>query len=342
MQDLPLQVPNQFLSVSQYANQAAAWGVGGLIGAVGSLSAVVAATGPLAPVLAAVFGGVVASLWSDFAGEAGVPAYTNLTVPVTPITNNMLNATELSGLTTNIQDDMSKQWTNILSALESTTFIETYLSNFGLLEAFQAMSGNQLDTSSTSGSGGQAPLAPETSVNETLSRLSWSAMIPAVFQWATVPSSGSSDNQPYNFPTADGQTTYLTNQPISLDYDNGQNGPDGAWDVAAGNFFTNGGDNNLDLAVTNSASDDVSILKGNGSGSFTAGPPVALGGPDGPEGIAVGNFINNVSARIWLSPTSPATRSASCWATATGRFRQWRPSPWVGPTGRKTSRLATS
>ena len=117
MQDLSLQVPNQFLSVSQYANQAAAWGVGGMIGALGALDAVAAVAGPFAPILAAVFGGIVASLWSDYAGEAGVPAYTNLTVPVTPITNNMLDATKLSVLTTNIQDDMSKQWTNILSSL---------------------------------------------------------------------------------------------------------------------------------------------------------------------------------------------------------------------------------
>ena len=181
---------------------------------------------------------------------------------------------------------------------ESTTFIETYLSNFGLLEAFQAMSGNQLDSISTSGSGGQAPLAPETSVNATLSSLSWSTMIPAVFHWATVPSPSSSDNQPYNFPTADGQTTYLTNQSISLNFNNGQNGPDGAWGVAAGNFFTSGGDNNLGLAVTNYTSEDVSILKGDGNGSFTTwGAPVSLDGPDGPEGIAVGNFINNQSTQ---------------------------------------------
>ncbi len=148
-------------------------------------------------------------------------------------------------------------------------------------------------------------------------------MIPAVFHWATVPSPSSSDNQPYNFPTADGQTTYLTNQSISLNYNNGQNGPDGATGIAAGNFFTSDGDDNLDLAVTNTVSDNLSILKGDGNGSFTTwGAPVSLDAPMVRMASRSATSSTIRAPRIWPSPTTRATRSASCSAMATGPSRQ--------------------
>jgi len=288
VENVSVQVPSQFNSAGQLIGHAAAWGVGGALAALASLEAIVDffSAGALTPLLGALFAGAASSLVSDFIGEMGVPGYTNLTVPVTQLTTNMLDASKLGDLAGNVKSDVYDQWNNILTALESTTFIETYLSNYGLLEAFQDMSGSQLDTSSQSTSGGQPPISPQTAVTATLSRLSWSSMIPAVFQWSPTIS--------YNFPTANGQTTDLSNQSISLDGPQGQNGPDGASGVVAGNFFTN--DSNLDLAVTNYSSNNVSILKGNGSGTFTTvWPPATLDGQEGPEGIAVGNFVNGSS-----------------------------------------------
>ena len=60
--------------------------------------------------------GAGATLASDFIGQAGVPDYENLTVPVTPITNNILNAGVLSDLATNITNGVSTQWQYIQQA----------------------------------------------------------------------------------------------------------------------------------------------------------------------------------------------------------------------------------
>jgi hypothetical protein len=58
--------------------------------------------------------------------------------------------------------------------------------------------------------------------------------------------------------------------------------------VAVGDFD---GDDVLDLAVTNVISDDVSILLGDGDGTFTqaADSPITTVG-SGPWAVAVGNF----------------------------------------------------
>jgi hypothetical protein len=55
--------------------------------------------------------------------------------------------------------------------------------------------------------------------------------------------------------------------------------------VAAGDF---NGDGRLDLAVANNASNDVSILLGNGAGGFS--PPSAVAVGSGPQSIAIGRF----------------------------------------------------
>ena len=205
-------------------------------------------------------------------------------MPVAPITTNILDAANLSLLADNVTSNVAAQWNNIQSALQSTTFIETYLSNYGLLQAFQNLSGSQLDTSDPSRLGVRAPISPQTSVDTVLSRLSWSSMIPAVFHWAPT--------LPYNLPAADSQTTNLSNQTISLNGPNGQDGPNGAYGVVAGHFF--GNDSTLDLAVTNFDDSNISILKGKGDGTFaTQWPPTSLNNPNGPTGIAVGRFINN-------------------------------------------------
>ena len=50
--------------------------------------------------------------------------------------------------------------------------------------------------------------------------------------------------------------------------------------------------NFLDLAVANFGSDDVSILLGNGNGTFVT-PAVNFGAGDGPWSVAVGDFNND-------------------------------------------------
>jgi hypothetical protein len=56
--------------------------------------------------------------------------------------------------------------------------------------------------------------------------------------------------------------------------------------VAVGDFD---GDGNLDLAVANADSTDVSILPGNGDGTFTVPAPTYAAG-DEPNSVAVGDF----------------------------------------------------
>ena len=170
---------------------------------------------------------------------------------------------------------------------DSTTFVETYLSNFGLLEALQAISGSQLapPVSSPGNPNPTMGVSPDDAAADLISQLSWSTMIPAVFHW--------SEATPlYTLPAADGRTTVLSNTSISLNGPQNQNGPDGAYDLVAGHFTP--GDTNLDLAVADYSSSEVSILQGNGDVTFTSvWPPASLGGPDYPEGIAAGQFLND-------------------------------------------------
>ncbi len=275
-----VKVPSSPPSAIQLFGEAAVEGLGAF------LEALVGISGPVG----AAFGGLVvgagATLASDFIDQASVPGYQNLTVPVTPITNNILNASVLSDIATNVTKSVSSQWQNIQQSLSNTTFVDTYLSNFGLLEALQAISGSQLSPpSSTPGNPDPTmSVSPNDAATDLISRLSWSTMIPAVFHWSEAPSLST-------LPAANGQTTLLSNTSVSLNGPQNQNGPDGAYDVITGHFFQ--GDTNLDLAVANYDTSDVSILRGNGAGTFTSTwPPASLGGPDYPEGIAVGKFVN--------------------------------------------------
>src|SRR5262249_54030377 len=62
------------------------------------------------------------------------------------------------------------------------------------------------------------------------------------------------------------------------------------WAITAGDF---NGDGNLDLATSNLGSGDVSILLGDGHGSFAPAATVAIG--QSPGQLAVGNFDGDVS-----------------------------------------------
>ncbi len=64
--------------------------------------------------------------------------------------------------------------------------------------------------------------------------------------------------------------------------------------IATGNFNPNGGtDTNLDLAVANQGSNNISILLGNGDGTFTAGATLAAG--SSPVSVVAANFHDTVA-----------------------------------------------
>jgi hypothetical protein len=65
---------------------------------------------------------------------------------------------------------------------------------------------------------------------------------------------------------------------------------DGPFSVAVGDFNN---DTILDLAVANQNSDNVSILLGNGNGTFVDTPAVNFGAGDEPISVAVGDFNND-------------------------------------------------
>jgi hypothetical protein len=64
-------------------------------------------------------------------------------------------------------------------------------------------------------------------------------------------------------------------------------GGDLPFEIIAGNFD---GDNDEDLAVTNTLSNNVTILKNVGNGEFTQGPPTNTGTDTSPRSLASGDF----------------------------------------------------
>ena len=84
----------------------------------------------------------------------------------------------------------------------------------------------------------------------------------------------------------DGQSGFQTAQKISLD------GPNGPWGIVSGDFDKDG---HLDLAVADFSSSEVSILLGNGDGTFQPAQTIGLNGPDGAQSIVSGDFNNDGS-----------------------------------------------
>ena len=82
--------------------------------------------------------------------------------------------------------------------------------------------------------------------------------------------------------------------------------------IVAGDFT---GDGHLDLAVANAVGDTVSVLLGNGDGTF--GPRSAYAGRVGPDRDRGGGLHRRRPASTWPSPTPATTRCRCCWATAT-------------------------
>ena len=82
--------------------------------------------------------------------------------------------------------------------------------------------------------------------------------------------------------------------------------------IATGNFNPNGGtDTNLDLAVANQGSNNISILLGNGDGTFTAGTTLAAG--SSPVSVVTANFHDTVagSTSLDLAVANQADNSIS-------------------------------
>ncbi len=289
-------------SAGQVIGEAAVWALGGALGAVFGLPAVGA------PILGAILGGAGASIAGSFIGEAGVPSSVSLTVPLGTVTTSIVNATHLDDLSTNITAAVTNQWKNFYAALTSTTFIQAVLSNYGLVKALQDMDGAVLSKSE---------LSPSDAATNILSRASWHTMVPAVFHW--VPT------DPTTFPTGNGQTTNLTGNNISL------NGPDGPQGIAVGDFNN---DHKLDMVVSDYSTDELSVLLGNGDGTFQTAKTVSLNGGDGPEGIVTGDF--NGDGRLDLAVADYSTDDLSILlGNGDGTFAKAQKVSLKGPDGPK-------
>ena len=86
--------------------------------------------------------------------------------------------------------------------------------------------------------------------------------------------------------------------------------------LVAGHFNRDG---RTDLAVANYRSNDVSVLLGNGDGTFQNQVRYAAG--FGPSAIVAGDFDAATAAPTWPSPTTSPTTCRCCWATATAPSR---------------------
>jgi FG-GAP-like repeat/Domain of unknown function (DUF4214)/Putative Ig domain len=285
--NIPINIfqPSQKQSVGEILLGGLIWAAGGLLAAIPGLGEVV---DPVLVLLGAGLGGGGAALGQSFTDNAfssGAGA-TSFTVPVTSITNSELNYDNLNDMAVSIQAGALQLWNNILTALTTPALAQSVLSNFGLLKAFAEMSGAPL---------GNAAATPASAITTSLTRSSWQEMIPATFTWTSVAA--------YAFPTGNGQTNdWAASSPYSL---NGGEKPDL-------NGITNADfnkDGQLDLAVANFGTSDVSILLGAGGGAFNSATTVSLitkagTGPDGARGIVSGDFNGDGNADLVISDYS--------------------------------------
>jgi hypothetical protein len=108
----------------------------------------------------------------------------------------------------------------------------------------------------------------------------------------------------------------------------------GTYGVVTGDFNRDG---RLDVVTVNNISDDLSVLLGNGDGTFQAARTISLGAGTQPNAVATGDF--NGDGRLDLVFPTRMGPSRYCWATEMGRFR----SPIRSPrTCRTTTRMRGS
>jgi len=111
----------------------------------------------------------------------------------------------------------------------------------------------------------------------------------------------SNSNLPLGLPTALGSATFgeqtvtAVGSPITV----GRN----PQDIAAGDF---NGDGNIDLAVLNSTDDTISILLGNGDGTFTVSRTTRSTG-NGPVALVVGDFDGDGNLDLAVANSSDQT-----------------------------------
>ena len=86
----------------------------------------------------------------------------------------------------------------------------------------------------------------------------------------------------------------------------------GPYAIVAGDF---NGDGRTDLAVANHGSNDVSVLLGNGDGTFQPQVTYAVG--NGAMRASWRATSTATAAPTWPSPTTAPTTCRCCWATAT-------------------------
>ena len=115
-------------------------------------------------------------------------------------------------------------------------------------------------------------------------------------------------------------------------------GPDGAFGIVSGDF---NGDGNPDLAVANSSSSVVSILLGNGDGTFQKAITVDLHGGGVLTGIVVGDF--NHDNKLDLAVANSSTSDVSILlGNGDGTFQDAKTVSLDGPDGMPKSPPGTS
>jgi len=264
--------PSQKQSVGEILAGAAAWAAGGVIAALPGLGELKGGLKVLTLIAGGVGGGGASLAQSliDNAFASGSQTVT-YSVPVTAITNSELNYSMLSYIATSINAGALQQWTNLKSALTSPTFIQDALSNYGLLEAFGAISGAPL---------GDPAADPQAGITASLSRSAWQEMIPATFTWTPV--------QPYTLPSGDGRSNDWS-ESAAYDLPGGGAGPN-VGSVAA--VYPSSSSAPINLAAVNYGN-TVTVFPGNGNGTFGSGQNYGLGSSNGAWGVISADFTNN-------------------------------------------------